>query len=302
MFHDANRSPHQPISKNFRPMKIFCKGMIRPTDGPKPGFVEWIKSQLSFKENLSGIHFDINSDSPVATEFTSRLRHAFDVMPLMFWHIEYSKKEIAEAKLLHLWSNQYIAELAMPPCVERVELAATRALYSPKFFGSIRPFGSVVACNAALKERLSSKSLNGLSWVDLPPRKGGAKHQPIWRISSSVTLPESPIPLKQSYGDPFDGDYGKGCHYRSAFREEELAYTQQSLDELSHFDVALTHEKTGNYPGTFFQSLVVSQNFRIALENEKIRGAKYTPVRILQAGDSVIRQPLDCFGQTHPER
>lgn len=276
-------------------MKIRGRFTIKGSDDPKEGFLEWVKSNFEVTENSSGLRFEVDSDSPFAHEFALRISDSFDVLPLTFWHIEYSKSDIASAELLHLWCDVYIADLANPPNTELIELASTKALKVPRPIGAVRPFGSVVAVNSTLKERLNLAGLKGLKWVELHARNERREYQSIWKMSSSVALPESPIPLTQSYGDPFDGNYEKGCLYRSPYREVEIAYNAQNIEEMVGFDVALTRENIGNYPGGCFQSVIVSQAFRRHLEIEKVTGVKYTPVRLLQSGDSAVRDPFDAL-------
>jgi hypothetical protein len=265
---------------------------IRSSDAPKTEFIEWVRAVLNHTENQAGIFFDISSDSIFATEFVARLKSSFVKMPSSFWRIEYSKSDIANARLLHLWSRSYTADLARPPSLNDIEIARKSSLKAPREFGAISPFSSVVVANETLKERLDLKNLKGLTWVECRPRNRKPEHQSVWRVSSEYTMPKTAIPLIQSNGEPFDGDYDKGCQYKSRYTEVELAYMAQSIESMDDFDVALTHEMTGNYPGTYFQSLVVTQDFRRALESEKVKGVKYTPVRILQPGDPVIRDPF----------
>jgi hypothetical protein len=156
----------------------------------------------------------------------------------------------------------------------------------------IRPFGGVVAVNSAVKQELESLDLKGLVLSAIPVRGNIKESQPVWRLQSSVILPESPIPLKHSDGTPFAGDYTKGCLYRGCYREVELAYQTCDLASLGHVDFAVTAEITGNYPGGCFRGLVISQRVRRIFQQMKLRGVHFTPVRLLEDGEPPIRDPL----------
>jgi len=154
----------------------------------------------------------------------------------------------------------------------------------------------VVAVNQEFKSELDAANLTGLQWTELHARNGRSEHQTIWRMSSSFVLPESPIPLQQSDGAPFDGDYHNGCMYRSPFRDIELAYTKESIAAMEPFEIAVTREFTGNYAGTFFQDIVITQAFRKVLESKKnLRGLAYIPVRLLEPGEPAIRDPFEAL-------
>lgn len=273
-------------------MILTCRVTIEDSDVPKPGFVEWVKSHFDVRENPSGMRFEVRSDAKNAAEFAVRLRDSFVSLPLIFCHIDYSKTDLDQAQLLHVWCDSYIAELAHPVGIQTVELAATKALKNPRSIGAIRPFGSVVAVNQSLRDELDHAKLVGLQWTELRARGGKKDHLSVWRMMSSVVLPDSPIPLKNTYGDPLDGDIEKGCQYCSPYREVELAYDKESMRVLGEFDAALTKEHIGNYMGACFQELVISQRFRAVLESKKLRGIKYTPVRLLEPGEPVIRDPF----------
>lgn len=238
----------------------------------------------------------MDSESKHASEFVLRLKFAFYKMPLILKRIEYSKADIRNAQLLHLSCISYIAEIAKPPSVDALDLHTTKALKAPRSLGGIRPFPSVVAVNQEFKSELDAANLTGLQWTELHARNGRSEHQTIWRMSSSFVLPESPIPLQQSDGAPFDGDYHNGCMYRSPFRDIELAYTKESIAAMEPFEIAVTREFTGNYAGTFFQDIVITQAFRKVLESKKnLRGLAYIPVRLLEPGEPAIRDPFEAL-------
>lgn len=276
-------------------MKIICDASIWTENIPRNGFVDWLKTITLVKENSRGVYFEIDSESPAAPEFVARLKASGEKKPMIFWRIEYSKEEIENAKLLMLYSSVYIAEVDLFPPSGDIRLARTKHLKSPRPFGSFRPFSDVVGVKQPLKERLEKLSFKGIEWVELHAKKPKPEDLPIWRIYSSVELPPSPIPLKNSYGEPFDGDLEKGCHYEKRFREVELSYDADAIARMGEFDVAVTREWIGNYPGGCFQHLVVSQRFRRALGSEKVKGASCTPVRILEPGEPPVRDPLELL-------
>lgn len=276
-------------------MNLIGHFTVKKEDGPDPEFMGWVKENFATSEKESGVRFEVTSESENAAEFASRVVRSCVRRPLTFWRIEYSKEEIENAKLLMLYSSVYIAEMDHPPTVEKIHLARTKHLKSPRPFGSFRPFSDVVGVKQPLKERLEKLSFKGIEWVELHAKKPKPEDLPIWRIYSSVELPPSPIPLKNSYGEPFDGDLEKGCHYEKRFREVELSYDADAIARMGEFDVAVTREWIGNYPGGCFQHLVVSQRFRRALGSEKVKGASYTPVRILEPGEPPVRDPLELL-------
>lgn len=257
--------------------------------------IGWLQSNCGSMNQSGNVRVEVNSDSIYARELVSRIREELDVLPASFWHIEYSENDIAGSDLFHLWCTSYIAEMAHPPASEILELKATKALKRPIAIGGVRPFGSIIAVNQCLKDDFLDENLLGLKWDMLRAHERKEGHQTIWQMSSSVILPASPIPLKQSHGAPFDGDPTKGCLYRSPYREVELAYFRESIISMEQFDVALSKECIGNYVGGSFPELVISQKFRKFLISKKLRGLKFIPVRLLQPGEPVIRHPLDAL-------
>lgn len=259
--------------------------------------VEWVKSVFEYKASEGRVHFQLDSESKHAAELVIRLKSSFDKMPLIFFSVDYSKKDIDNAQLLHLSCGSYIAEIARPPSAEALDLDATKALKNPRPLGGIRPFPSVIAVNQEFRDELAGKKLSGLQWIELHARDGKREHQTIWRLHSSVVLPASPIPVYDSFFNaPFEGDYTKGCMYRTPYRDIELSYPKEGIAAMEPFEIALTQEHTGNYVGACFQEIVITQTFRKALEARKnLRGLKYTPVRLLQPGEPAIRDPFEAL-------
>ena len=257
-----------------------------------PNLMEWAECAFGRSSQFGKLSLEINSDCPKSLEFIRLLRSDSDAYPASFWKIAYSVQEIESASMLSIYSNLYIAEMAKPPKGDVLEISATSSLKAPRALGGIRPFGGVLAVNCAIREKLELFSFRGLVFTEVPIRGSIRGSQPIWRIESSVILPESPIPLKQSDGKSFVGDYTLGCHYSSFFREVELAYENSKIDAYQAFDVAVTRERTGNYLGGCFETLVVSQRFRAALKQLQLNGCHFVPVRLLTDGESPVRDPI----------
>lgn len=274
-------------------MKIIGQFFISRSEDTPTGFLEWLQTKIIVNIHQDGYRFLVSSDNTNSKKVAVRIKQHTALRPLAFWRIEYSKKDLDNAEYLRLWSGSYIADLAFPAHAEILEVAPNSALKSPRDFGAIRPFGSVVAVNESLMRIINSHNPKGVVWAEVAPRNGKSHHKRIWRLMSSIILPKCPVPLVHSSGEPFMGDYTKGCAFQNPYREVELAYTAQSLSCFGDFDIALTKEKTGNYSGGCFQSLIISQNFRQILLKENIKAAKFTPVRVLQPQDAVIRDPLE---------
>ncbi len=99
--------------------------------------------------------------------------------------------------------------------------------------------------------------------------------------------------LKNPRGETFDGDFLTGCQYRQPFPNIELSYFKSALEAIDRFDVAGSYELIGNGPGAIFRHILVSQKFRTLVNASKIRGLRYTPVRLLEPDDSVVRDPFE---------
>lgn len=284
------------------------KGSIAIATEPETGWtrvsldlMQWAEKTFGVTALSGKLFVKIESGSALAREFVRRLRLESESFPASTWQIDYSPEELQAASFLSVRCSYYIAEMAKPP-EEQLEVAATSALKSPRPLGGIRPFGSVLAVNSSLKRELEAIGLKGLVFTELKIRKPKKDHQTIWRLESSVVLPPSPIPLKQSDGAPFQGDYNKGCLYRGFYRDVELAFLEHEFVAIGDFDFAVTHELIGNYPGGCFRELVVSQRVRQIFKALRIVGMGYTPVRVLGGDESPIRDPIRALLEDPDEK
>jgi hypothetical protein len=103
---------------------------------------------------------------------------------------------------------------------------------------------------------------------------------PWWEITSDFTMPPlSPsVEIVAQDGSPFVGYENQWLGVREGlFRNPELHYRRQDIEQLLPFDLACTHEHFGKPPRG--QRLIASQRFYQFFREHKLK-AKWTPVRI----------------------
>ena len=256
-------------------------------------FIDWAKDRFHGRENSGAVWIEVESGQPGVDEFVSRLRSASDVLPRCWWQLKYSKNDIDTAKLLSVSSDTHIADLADHPSPDIISVKGNAKLKSPKSIGQIFAFPAALAVNSGTKHLFEQADLNGVGFSSVSIVGRRPEHQDIWMIDPKVILPPSPMSLKNPRGEAFDGDFSTGCHYRQPFPNIELSYFRDALEAIDTFDVAGTYELIGNYPGGLFRHIVVSQEFRRLINESKIRGLRYTPVRLLKPGDPPVRDPFE---------
>lgn len=256
-------------------------------------FIDWAKDQFSGRENSGAVWIEVESGQSGVDELIGRLRSISDVSPSCWWQLRYSNADIDKAKLLSVSSVTQIADLARPPSTETISVTGNAKLKVPKAIGQIFAFPNALAVNAGTKNLLEASDLKGVgfSLTSIVGRR--PEHQDVWMIEPEVILSPSPMSLKNPRGEAFDGDFLTGCQYRQPFPNIELSYHKDAIDGAEPFDVAGTFEMIGNCPGAVFRHIVVSQKFRKLINASKIRGLRYTPVRLLEPGDPPVRDPFE---------
>ena len=138
-------------------------------------------------------------------------------------------------------------------------------------------WASVVVTNA-LRLRLQQAQLRRLSFRETVIEdndeaeeryaEGVEKRQevfdPFWELTSDLILPPMSPDSKfvDHDGQPFIGDLSKGCFLYDGFlHEPEPHYLAGSLEAAAPFDLALTHERFGNYEGVSYRRLIASKGF-----------------------------------------
>lgn len=257
--------------------------------------IDWAKDRFQGHERIGAVRIEVESGQPGVDELISRLRSTSDVLPSSCWQLKYSKADLDNAPLLSVLSNTHIADLARHPSADIVSVQGNAKLKSPKSIGQIFAFPNALAVNADTKNLLEEADLKGVGFSSVSIVGRRPEHQEIWMIEPEVILPPSPMSLENPCGEAFDGDFSTGCQYRPPFPfpNIELSYFKDTLEATESFDVAGTYELIGNYPGGVFRHIVVSQEFRKLINASKIRGLRYTPVRLLEPDDPVVRDPFE---------
>lgn len=288
-------------------MKIF--GQIKLNSEPyehstslfSRSLVEWAAERFSVQSEGGAAIIYVESGQEGVNELIDRMRSESDHIPSAFWSIKYSAQDINSASLLHLWSTAYIAELMRSPVTEKLTVIASGKgnLKSPRSLGQIYAFSSAIAVNEKMREKIKGSDFIGAGFSEIEINKRCPEHKTIWKLDPALILPVSPIPLKKPFGEPFDGDFSTGCHYRQCYRDGELSYFQDDIASMGIFDMAATRELVGNYPNGMFRHIVVSQRFRQFLKEQRVPGVHYTPVRIIKPNDSPVRNPFDELLTSH---
>lgn len=256
-------------------------------------FIDWAKDRFNGRENSGAVWIEVESGQPDVDELIARLRSTSDVLPSCWWQLNYSKADLDSAKLLSVSSDTHIADLADHPSADIVSVLGNAKLKSPKSIGQIFAFPAALAVDADTKSLLEGADLKGVGFSSVSIVGRRPEHQDIWMIEPEIILPPSPMSLKNPFGEAFDGDFSTGCQYRQPFPNIELSYLKHMIESADPFDVAGTYERIGNYPGGVFRHIVVSQKFRRMINAAKIRGLRYTPVRLLELGDPAVRDPFE---------
>jgi hypothetical protein len=256
-------------------------------------FVDWLKDRFDGRESNGAVWIKVKSGQDGVAELVSRIRSDAGVLPSCSWQLAYSKRDVANARFLSVSTHTQMADLADDPTRETVSVKGNAKLKSPRPIGQIFAFPGALAVNSETKELLENSFLKGVGFapVDIVGRR--PEHHDIWMIEPKVMLPPSPMSLKNPFGGPFDGDFTTGCQYLQPYPNIELSYYAASLESMEPFDIAGTRERIGNYVGGTFRHIIVSQQFRKWINDAKIRGLRYTPVRVLGSDDPVFRDPFD---------
>ncbi len=146
--------------------------------------------------------------------------------------------------------------------------------------GFLSPFPRIAASDA-LKLHLESLSMHSLRFEPIVNLEGV-----LWKLSSEVVMPRSLVPLQDQLGADVAADIWTDQWATKYFDDGgcspvELKYRRAEIDDLPPFDIAVTHEREG-MRFSAQRLLVVTQRFRAALAAFKIKGVRYTPVRVVE--------------------
>ena len=195
---------------------------------------------------------------------------------------EYTLSEIDDADFLHI----SLVEKAIADWCERTDDEINEEHYSVEKrkqktkvpFGFISPF-LAIAVTTELKHALAEAGLVGLDFDPVV----NSKH--LWKLTSAFTMPRCRLPIVNGQGEIVDpgvwpGKWSDKYYDDAGYEPPELLYRRSEVAQLGGFDIAVTAERTGGYKKTSFRRLIVSQNFRRALEGYGVKGVQYTPVRL----------------------
>jgi hypothetical protein len=107
----------------------------------------------------------------------------------------------------------------------------------------------------------------------------------VWKLTSEVTMPRSLIPIQNEQGEDVLPDVWRDQWDAKYFDDSgclpvELRYKRSDIEKLPPFDIAVTLEREGlRFSASRY--LVVTQQFRLALDQQKIKKIRYTPVRLV---------------------
>lgn len=136
----------------------------------------------------------------------------------------------------------------------------------------------------ALKKEMEQAGLKHILFreIESPGRNRQRFRGHAWELTSDLLLPPlSPIcRLFHDGGEPFSGDYDKGCHLiEGQYQEAELHYTAEALKEAGDFDLARTRERFGIKDHVAYPRLVASKRFYDFCASRKLK-MDWIPVRI----------------------
>lgn len=195
----------------------------------------------------------------------------------------YSVSEIENADLLCIC----LADAAIGEFGQRTESDVDEERFTVKggsersgvSIGFLSPFFAI-AVSDEFKEKLECFSLKCVAFekTDSPT---------IWKLSSSLVLQRSGTPLVDGLGnfvgaDDWAGTWSDKYLDDGGYEPPEFQYPADVIKNYPEFDVAITSERIGGTKPAAFRRIVVSQRFRIALENLEAGGIRYNPVRVVQ--------------------
>lgn len=181
--------------------------------------------------------------------------------------ISFTEKIIAE----HLWGSEEDIEK------ERY-LVQNHKKKTSVLMGCLSPFPAI-AVSGELKLDLEQAGLIGLTFE--PVING----DDIWKPTSSIMMPQCLLPLVDGSGaivgaDDWPDKWSDKYYDDGGYEPPEMRYNKEEIGQLEPFDFAITAERTGGIKATSFRRYVVSQRFKNCLDKLKVRGVRYTPVRI----------------------
>lgn len=189
----------------------------------------------------------------------------------------FTPKEIDSAKFLQVWPRHAIATNKKQLEGEVFVVEADQRFRVNKIgFGSL--YNTYMGCDESTKHRLEELCLVGLIFRPILVEPEGQYPKKLWAPWSSIVMPPSVYPLVRSDGEPFDGDYSRGCFYDTQAGGVP-SWSEAQINDMPPFDVAITKERTATTADLACRRMIVSQAARRKLDGIGLaKLVKYTPI------------------------
>jgi hypothetical protein len=267
---------------NGIPGEIFDKIAVR--------FPQYLAFDTHIKVDLPVGHPDLDELLSFARDAGARIsRHGHDTTDsvVIYDRQNWTQKEIDASPLLEVWSRNAVqlAELEQEWGAEgtiyRVLKERRLKNHKDKEFGGTGGISILLMVRGGMKQRLEQAGLRGLVLRLLEMREGDwpVDIEPLYRVSSDITLPPMQNLLSDNDGKVFPSRGNQGPHPRGAYILDGYEtcprprYLRSEVDPES-FDVAITYERLLSWGQ---QSLIVSQRFRAVCKELKLK-LEWSPV------------------------
>lgn len=198
----------------------------------------------------------------------------------------YSREEICQAELLRLaGSERKFAEFAPDRSGEVYVVEISQHLKNKIDFGCSY-FHVSVLMSEKLSKALKAAKLAVVKFkeasYDKPPKPDTKR---LWQFGSTVRMPACKTPRQDTHGGFVTEDgppAGKLGYYwdDAGIQPAELVYSRADVEQLPHFDIAMTREFVGE-PFAPYREIIVTQRFREAMEKHGVKTAQWAPVRLV---------------------
>ena len=198
----------------------------------------------------------------------------------------YSRGEICQAELLRLaGSSRKFADFMTDSSGEVYVVEVNQHLKNKIDFGCSYYHVSVLM-SEKLKTALKAAKLAAVKFKEASyekPRRPGFKS--LWQFGSTVRMPACKTQRQDTHGGFVNEDgppAGKLGYYwdDAGFQPAELVYSRADVEQLPHFDIAMTQEFVGE-PSAPYREIIVTQRFREAMEKHGVKTALWAPVRLV---------------------
>lgn len=148
-------------------------------------------------------------------------------------------------------------------------------------FGTLMPFHGLCVAEP-LAGRLEQADLKGLLLEPVVILPAAEVRKPLKKLSSSFVGPRSLVTVVNEQGREVEPNTEWSCYLDDGgYHPHEFRYLNSDLGFFDQVDIAMSYERTGVSKARSFRWCLVSQQFRRVMDELKVPGVRYAPVRFV---------------------